>query len=86
MCTYGGVQCGGFVAMATRGYLQLVVENQGYLPADYTVSVTGCPDSVLPVQASHGRSRAFAAQGGRAQVAAPPRRPAAGSWPSVAHH
>ena len=49
VCTYASTSCGGFQAMATRGYLLADVKNSGYVAADYTLSVVNCTAGVLPV-------------------------------------
>lgn len=45
--------------MATKGYLTASIQNTGYLPADYTVSVLDCSLGIMPVVA---QSAAVAAQ------------------------
>lgn len=40
VCRYANVTCGGFEAMTDVGYLNIEVENVGYLDADYTVTVS----------------------------------------------
>jgi hypothetical protein len=51
VCTFSGAVCGGFQALATRGYLTASIQNTGALPADYTVSVADCSLGVMPVPA-----------------------------------
>lgn len=51
VCTYDGKICGGFEAMAARGYLRVEVRNSGYVSSDYTITVNKCTAGVRPMQA-----------------------------------
>jgi Male gamete fusion factor len=50
VCTFDGVVCGGFQAIATRGFLHVAVQNMGTVAAEFRASVTECSEGVLPVQ------------------------------------
>lgn len=50
VCTYDGLICGGFQAIATRGFLYVAVSNIGAVPAEFRASVTNCTQGVLPIQ------------------------------------
>ena len=39
VCTFATVSCGGFEALTDTGYLQVAVENTGYISADYLLTV-----------------------------------------------
>lgn len=39
VCQFANVSCGGFQALADRGYMQVDVRNAGYIASSYTVSV-----------------------------------------------
>lgn len=39
MCKFANTSCGGFEAVASRGYLWVTVMNTGYAAAQYTITV-----------------------------------------------
>jgi hypothetical protein len=49
ICTFDRVFCGGFQAIAARGFLRLTVQNTGPVDAEFRASVLGCSSGVLPV-------------------------------------
>lgn len=49
VCSFDGKKCGGFESMTTSGFLNVEVENTGFVAADYAVTVTNCSENVLPV-------------------------------------
>jgi hypothetical protein len=51
MCTFDTLRCGGFEALAARGYLWSNVTNTGTVAASYTLSLTNCSAGVAPVEA-----------------------------------
>ena len=46
VCSFAGDACGGFEALADRGYLRVAVRNLGHLDADYMVGVANCSRGV----------------------------------------
>ena len=46
LCKFANTSCGGFEAMASRGYLWVTVMNTGYAAAQYTVTVRKAMDPV----------------------------------------
>lgn len=41
LCKFANTSCGGFEAVASRGYLWVTVMNTGYAAAQYTITVRG---------------------------------------------
>ncbi|KAK9805195.1 hypothetical protein WJX72_005302 [[Myrmecia] bisecta] len=51
VCTFDNVTCGGFVALTQRGYLHATVQNVGFIPAAYTVTVANCSAGIQSIVA-----------------------------------
>lgn len=49
MCTFDGVQCGGFTAISGTGFLKIKVQNTGAVAAEFRAGILGCTGGVLPV-------------------------------------
>jgi len=49
VCTFDGAQCGGFQAIAAKGFLRVAVNNTGAVAAEFRAAVLSCTAGVLPV-------------------------------------
>ncbi|KAL6753619.1 hypothetical protein V8C86DRAFT_3019426 [Haematococcus lacustris] len=67
MCTFNSVQCGGFEAGASRGYLWVNLTSLGSLAATFTLVVGNCSHAVRSVEA-----RSVSLAGGASLSLAPP--------------
>ncbi|KAG2447311.1 hypothetical protein HYH02_007641 [Chlamydomonas schloesseri] len=67
VCRFAGTSCGGFEAVAARGYIYVNVSNTGRLDSDYTLTVSNCSANVRPIEA-----RALAVRAGAAAALDPP--------------
>nr|6DBS_A Chain A, Hapless 2 [Chlamydomonas reinhardtii]6DBS_B Chain B, Hapless 2 [Chlamydomonas reinhardtii]6DBS_C Chain C, Hapless 2 [Chlamydomonas reinhardtii] len=67
VCRFAGTSCGGFEAVAARGYIYVNITNTGRLDSDYTLTVSNCSSNVRPIEA-----RTLAVRAGSAASLDPP--------------
>jgi hypothetical protein len=49
VCTFDDASCGGFQAIATRGYLRVALQNTGPVAAEFRVGALDCGEGIVPV-------------------------------------
>jgi len=54
VCTFDGIRCGSFEAIAGTGYLHITIQNLGKLGAMFRVSIINCSTGILPILEQQG--------------------------------